>query len=294
MGDPIPADRTRPTTGRHPRPVSADQQFFTPTSVHRHLGLYCLGVGAQDGVAAPVRHRVLDSYAAVLVRRGAGELASDRSGRLAVQAPTLFWLFPGSRHSYAPDRDGWSEQWVLFDGFAARSYEDLGYLRHDRPATPLTPSSPVPAIFGQILDRCRRLDSRTEVEIGASIHQLIVASQVPESAGPDGQGARIVARLRADACTPTTITEHARRLGLTAPTLREIVRRHTGSAPKEFVLQTRISQAKALLAGTDLLVSRIAREVGYDDPAYFSRIFTRTVGSSPARFRARQTRDLSN
>lgn len=37
----------------------------------------------------------------------------------------------------------------------------------------------------------------------------------------------------------------------------------------------------------------MARRVGYDDPAYFSRLFTRRVGIPPVRFREQQGRTLS-
>lgn len=88
---------------------TADQLYFTPSPAHRHLGLYCLGVGWQDGTTAPVPSRVLDSYAAVLVHRGQGTLSSGLEPARQVDGPTLFWLFPGLTHSYAPDRHGWSE-----------------------------------------------------------------------------------------------------------------------------------------------------------------------------------------
>ena len=51
-------------------------------------------------------------------------------------------------------------------------------------------------------------------------------------------------------------------------------------------------RAKELLAATDLPVAAVARRVGYDDPACFSRLFTRRVGLAPVRFRAQQGRTV--
>ena len=56
------------------------------------------------------------------------------------------------------------------------------------------------------------------------------------------------------------------------------------------MLTVRLGRAKELLAATELPVAAVARRVGYDDPAYFSRLFTRRVGMAPVRFRAQQSR----
>jgi AraC-like DNA-binding protein len=36
----------------------------------------------------------------------------------------------------------------------------------------------------------------------------------------------------------------------------------------------------------------VSRRVGYEDPAYFSRLFTRRVGLAPIRFREQQGRNV--
>jgi AraC-like DNA-binding protein len=51
------------------------------------------------------------------------------------------------------------------------------------------------------------------------------------------------------------------------------------------VLGTRLNEAKALLADSGLTIAAIARQVGYGDPAYFSRLFSARVGLSPRAFR---------
>ncbi len=58
----------------------------------------------------------------------------------------------------------------------------------------------------------------------------------------------------------------------------------------DFVIEVRLSRAQALLAETRLDVGQIAARVGYDDAAYFSRIFSRRTGVSPTTFRRQQAR----
>ena len=56
-------------------------------------------------------------------------------------------------------------------------------------------------------------------------------------------------------------------------------------SPKSYVISERIQLAKALLADNPLSsVQHIAEAVGYTDALYFSRIFKKTVGESPAQY----------
>lgn len=55
----------------------------------------------------------------------------------------------------------------------------------------------------------------------------------------------------------------------------------------DFITQVRIEKAKLLIQNSPLLLSDIAASVGIPDPKYFSRVFKRVAGCSPAEFRAR-------
>lgn len=265
-------------------------RYYTPTPQHRDLGLYCLGVGRQEGQAAPLRDRALDCYAAVLVTAGRGRLAWPGAETTLV-APVLFWLFPGVTHTYAPTRAGWDEQWVLFDGLAARTYEDLGYLDRRRPAQPLLDPGPVRDDFAAILARASADALQVEVDLAALVHRLVVDAGRDRADGPYVERSDpVVAMLRARACEPRSVSEFAAELGLSAAGLRTAVRSAGAGSPKELIVSTRLTRAKHLLAQTELSVQQVAREVGYADPGYFTRLFTARVGRAPRDFREQQRR----
>lgn len=52
------------------------------------------------------------------------------------------------------------------------------------------------------------------------------------------------------------------------------------------VLERRLLEAKRLLRFTIRPVEDIGREIGFEDPAYFSRFFRKRSGLSPADWRA--------
>jgi len=70
----------------------------------------------------------------------------------------------------------------------------------------------------------------------------------------------------------------------------------TGMAPLEYVHHVRLEEAKAMLESGALPVEAIAMDVGYSDASFFSRLFRRKVGLSPAQYRqrfGRLSRELS-
>jgi AraC-like DNA-binding protein len=64
-------------------------------------------------------------------------------------------------------------------------------------------------------------------------------------------------------------------------------REHTGQTPMQAFLHMKVSRACYLLELSDLSVAEVAARFGYEDPYYFSRLFKKTVGISPARYRRR-------
>lgn len=59
----------------------------------------------------------------------------------------------------------------------------------------------------------------------------------------------------------------------------------TGESPVRFIQKVRLNKARELLRTTELNVSEIAYEVGFADPAYFSRAFNKEFGAPPSSIR---------
>lgn len=266
--------------------------YLTPSAAHRGLGLVCLGAGIQHGPVPAIERRTLGYYAAVLVTSGSGHLhLSSPPFDADVDAPLLFFLHPGVCHSYAPDARGWSERWVIFDGAATRAYAELGYLPADPPVVGLRQVAPVARVLDRLVQVCRRDDGRAEVEAAALVHELLVVVHRyvrPAPHRPDH--AAVVAALQAGATSNASVDERATELGISVESMRAAVRAVAGCSPKELVVRARLNEAKTLLAESHASVAEIARMVGYDDPAYFSRLFTRRVGVTPRDFRRQETR----
>ena len=58
-----------------------------------------------------------------------------------------------------------------------------------------------------------------------------------------------------------------------------------GTSPMKYILDIRIRNAQTLLETMDYSVASIASMIGYDNPMYFSRMFRKAKGMSPAKYR---------
>jgi len=78
----------------------------------------------------------------------------------------------------------------------------------------------------------------------------------------------------------------ARVLGYSPSHVSELVRRVTGERFTTLRRRLRLERARAAL-DRGLSVKQAASEAGFDDPAYFSRVFRRAFGVAPGRWRRR-------
>lgn len=74
-------------------------------------------------------------------------------------------------------------------------------------------------------------------------------------------------------------------LATTPHLLDKAARTVFGQTVKDMVLERRLLEAKRLLRFTIRPMEDIGREIGFEDPAYFSRFFRRRTGSSPTDWR---------
>jgi signal transduction histidine kinase/AraC-like DNA-binding protein len=82
-------------------------------------------------------------------------------------------------------------------------------------------------------------------------------------------------------------TEVATAVGVSESYLSQIFHRELGVSPWDYLTRLRIRQAKELLSSTPASITAVAASVGFDDPAYFSRVFHKVVGETPHGYRRR-------
>ena len=96
---------------------------------------------------------------------------------------------------------------------------------------------------------------------------------------------QLEALIRAHLPDGWQVADYARSLGLSDRHLRRLCLEATGLSTHGFIAATRLREACRLLAYTRMQVQEVGFALGFDDPAYFVRVFRQGTRLSPTQYR---------
>ena len=91
--------------------------------------------------------------------------------------------------------------------------------------------------------------------------------------------------VRANYDKKMTLDEIARSAYLSRAYLSSIFKEETGESLSAYINRVRIEKSKVLLMDKDVSLIDIANLCGFEDQSYFTRVFKKTVGVSPKKYR---------
>ncbi|UFH57825.1 helix-turn-helix domain-containing protein [Spirosoma sp. KNUC1025] len=152
-------------------------------------------------------------------------------------------------------------------------------------------------LFNELIQEFRLDDNSLEEMVRTYLKQLLIRAtrswKSQHLAGPvtdqqsDLEFFRKFTRLvEAHYKSKHTVADYADLLCMAPKTITHKFNRLRLPQPNEVIKNRIILEAKRLLVHTALTAKEIVHELGYEDPAYFSRLFMIKTGESPSRFRA--------
>jgi len=163
-------------------------------------------------------------------------------------------------------------------------------------ALPAKEDKLVAGAMHNILEELGRKESQHEEMIRTYLKQMIILAtrvwkqqqlgQLKENPSEDIEFFRHFSRLvEIHFREKHSVNDYAELLGVAAKTLSKKFNRLRLSQPNDVIKDRILLEAKRLLAYSPLSIKEVAYDLGYDDPAYFNRLFTAKAGCTPAVFR---------
>ncbi|WP_425052429.1 helix-turn-helix domain-containing protein [Psychromarinibacter sp. S121] len=246
-------------------------------------------LGARDLASAMHRGRralvVTHPGSSIEMRQEEGHLVVGRStaglsvvGHRHLDEGALFVILKSVRHFAGPD---WCPDWVEVPEMRSGDAETLSALIE----APVRTGAAMPSIAIGIGDLAAKNPVWASTRNGVKLQELpdlmgVETSQTMESS------VRQILRVH----RPTLdVSEEAvaRYLAISRRSLQRALKSE-GTTFREVRAQAIAERARALLTGSDLGVTMIAKTLGYDEPKSFRRAFRTWTGMSPADYRASQ------
>lgn len=135
-----------------------------------------------------------------------------------------------------------------------------------------------------VINRCSDVDQLQELILNTSqlVIMRIFQKQTPKDKTIVEKAKRIIDE---DTASKLSLESVAQKIYISPCYLSTVFSRETGMTFKEYLINSRISRAKSLLHDPSVKVYNVAKTVGYDDARYFSDLFKKRVGITPAEYR---------
>jgi len=257
----------------------------------------------------PHAHR--DLHQLLVIFTGGGEMEAE-TRRQAFRAPALLIVPAGVVHgfSFSADTEGYVV--TLADTLLRDLARDEGSFRSlfadanctsldEDPAHSRESAQEFVQEFAESLPKLRReliwsapasaaaATARLTTLLVGAVRALHRPAEVVSAAG--NARAALVARWRekieSHLRRGLSVAQYAKMLNVTPARLRAACIEVTGKTPTRVLEERLLLEAKRNLTYTNMTIAQIAYYLGFTDPAYFSRFFSKLAGESPAAFRRR-------
>lgn len=275
-------------------PRDADERFVHVETIADRSRMY-------DWRIRPHAHR--DLHQLLVIFAGGGSMLAETQ-ESPFSAPSMCIVPAGSVHGFAFEPETGGYVVTLADRLLrdlAREERTFGRLFEAPACAQLAADPPGLEELSATLQRLKRELIWHAPASGAAVTGLVLTllayavRALHEPSGPasaaNSSRAALVARFRekieSQLRKGLSVAQYARALSVTPGRLRAACLEVAGKPPVRVLEERLVLEAKRSLMYTNMTVAQTAYYLGFGDPAYFSRFFSKHAGQSPASFRKR-------
>lgn len=231
------------------------------------------------------------SWAMLYISDGSGYYRCGDQPEQAVRAGSLFFVWPGETFYYGPKAgEYWEEYFINFEGSRIREWLAEGLIA-SRIVTFPGPDIPMVSRIEHMFTLLESGIPLNHDRAALMLESLLLECSIQAGSGEPAalrrteRDSRVIDAISEQLFQPFHAVTLAAKLNISLSTLRRVVKDFSGYSLHDFVHRLKIIEAKKLLLHSDISVKELAHALGYEDAHYFSRLFKKYAGVSPAKFR---------
>jgi AraC-like DNA-binding protein len=231
-----------------------------------------------------------EQWILIFVNEGQGWYRTNNQ-KYSLESNEVLLIPPGHAHAYGADSARpWSIFWFHFEGEGIEQLLEWITPKDGLDSMPCRSPDSLRRQFHSILSAVERgYHEHTLLELSrVLIHTLTLLHRNPHRRPREQQAERIESamnQIREDIGQPQSLQHYAEASGLSVSQFSYLFKQHTGLSPMSYQSEVRMQRACELLDTTEDSIKSIARQLGYEDPLYFSRAFRKCTGLSPSQYR---------
>jgi AraC-like DNA-binding protein len=260
-------------------------------------GLYITDIGYYPKARFHYRERPngADQYILIYCLEGKGE-ALIRKNRYLIEAGDFFIVPAKTAHEYAADETNpWTIYWMHFKGKTADAISIMLQQKFNGHKGFKLDSEKTIHLFNEMYNHLERGYGMENLVYSnmCLLHFLATfmhTNTYTQTGNPEYKEVHNMAInfLRKNMENTLTLKDIAASVNLSPAHFSYVFKKKTGFTPIEYFNHLKVQKACQYLLFTKLRIKEIALELGMEDQFYFSRMFSKIMGSSPNEYREKR------
>lgn len=266
-----------------------NKKKITTNKLSRNL--YPTAIGFYPHASYHDRERPKGSPQYILLYCTDGQGWIEIKGETKSFTPNTYFIIPKNvRHHYGSSQnDPWSIYWIHFTGEHADLFYDRCVENDGGNVIQIAYDENRIQTFMQLFSLLGNDLTPQSVEIIYLKLQQVLASIIYNNLNSDETENDVVDRsiiyMKGNLLKTFRIRELADQVNYSVSRYSELFRKKTGRSPVQYFIRLKIHKSCQLLYFTKATVKDICQQIGFEDPFYFSRMFKKSMGISPLKYR---------
>lgn len=225
--------------------------------------------------------------------KGSGTLEYDGK-KIKINAGDYFFLPKDKSHAYYPDEELWDVRWIAFEGSACDEILVKFGMTSPIVITPAAETT-MEKTFDKMVISQENDFLYCDYTCSGLVYDYLIEFHRHMDSNADSTRSRHVSMLlpvlrfmHDNFSSDISMTQLSEIIGVTPQHFCRIFSKTMNVRPNEFLTQIRLNEAKQLLRNKDVSVSDAAIKSGFRDAGYFSTVFRKHEGMSPAEYKKKK------